>query len=69
MLNVSDDVLVYGNSPEEHNTNLKQVLSQLHTKGLTLNKKKCAFSQDNLSILDTSSRRKVCCRTLTRYPH
>ena len=51
MLNVSDDILVYGKSPEEHDNNLKQVLSQLREKGLTLKKKKCAFSQDNLKYL------------------
>ena len=43
-------ILVYGNSLEEHNNNLKQVLSQLRKKGLTLNKK-CAFSQYNLKYL------------------
>ena len=48
VLNVSDDILVYGKSPEEHDNNLKQVLSRLCEKGLTLNKKKCAFSQDNI---------------------
>ena len=51
MLNVSDDILVYGKSPEEHDNNLKQVLSRLREKGLTLNKKKCAFSQDNLGYI------------------
>ena len=44
VLNVSDDILVYGKSPEEHDNILKQVLSRLREKGLTLNKKKCAFS-------------------------
>ena len=34
MLNVSDDILVYAKFPEEHNNNLKQVLSQLREKGL-----------------------------------
>ena len=51
VLNVSDDILVYGKSPEEHDNNLKQVLSRLREKGLTLNKKKCAFSQDNLGYI------------------
>ena len=36
VLNVSDDILVYGKSPEEQDNNLKQVLSRLHEKGLTL---------------------------------
>ena len=44
VLNVSDDILVYGKSPGEHDNILKQVLSRLCEKGLTLNKKKCAFS-------------------------
>ena len=51
VLNVSDDILVYGKSPEEHDNNLKQVLSRLREKGLTLNKTECPFSQDNLKYL------------------
>ena len=42
MLNVGDDILGSGKSPEEHDNNLKQVLSRLRKKDLTLNKKKCA---------------------------
>ena len=51
VLNISKDILVYGKSPEEHDDNLKQVLSRLPEKGLTFNKKKCTFSQDNLKYL------------------
>ena len=68
VLNVSDDILVYGKSPEEHDNNLKQVLSQLREKGLTLNKTTCTFSQDNLKHLGYGMSR-VCRWTLTRYPH
>ena len=51
VLNVSDDILVYGKSPEEHDKNLQQVLLRLREKGLTLNKKKCVFGRDNLKYL------------------
>ena len=51
VLNVSDDILVYGKSPEQHDKNLQQVLLRLREKGLTLNKKKCVFGRDNLKYL------------------
>ena len=51
VLNASDDILVYGKSPEEHDKNLQQVLLRLREKGLTLNKKKCVFGRGNLKYL------------------
>uniref|UniRef100_H3A416 ribonuclease H n=1 Tax=Latimeria chalumnae TaxID=7897 RepID=H3A416_LATCH len=39
-LNISDDILVYGVSTEDHNTNLQALLQRLREKGLTLNKNK-----------------------------
>ena len=38
-------------NPQKNYNNMKQVLSQLRDKDLTLNKEKCAFSQENLKYL------------------
>ena len=42
-LNMTDDVLVYGDTEEEHQTNLMRVLARLEECGITLNIEKCAF--------------------------
>uniref|UniRef100_H2ZZ81 Gypsy retrotransposon integrase-like protein 1 n=1 Tax=Latimeria chalumnae TaxID=7897 RepID=H2ZZ81_LATCH len=49
-LSISDDILVYGVSTEDHNTNLQDVLQRLREKGLTLNKQKCVFNKSNLEF-------------------
>jgi hypothetical protein len=41
VVNISDDILVFGVSEEEHNKNLKTVLKRLCERGLTLNRNKC----------------------------
>lgn len=45
-----DDVIVYGSTVEEHNANLKCVLSKLDSHGIKLNQK-CQFNQDSLHVL------------------
>ena len=45
VLNVSDDILVYAKTALQHKQRLFAVLSRLQEKGLTLNPKKCLFSQ------------------------
>uniref|UniRef100_H3A6Z3 Gypsy retrotransposon integrase-like protein 1 n=1 Tax=Latimeria chalumnae TaxID=7897 RepID=H3A6Z3_LATCH len=49
-LNINDDILVYGMSTEDHNTNLQAVLQRLREKGLTLHKQKCVFNKSNLKF-------------------
>ena len=39
--NISDDIIVFGASKEEHDRNLKEVFKTLEEAGLTLNKAKC----------------------------
>ncbi|XP_014661486.1 PREDICTED: uncharacterized protein LOC106804710 [Priapulus caudatus] len=51
VLNVSDDILVYGRSNEEHDKRLHATLQRLHTCGLTINKDKCRFGQSSLTYL------------------
>ena len=46
-----DDIIVYGENQEEHDKNLETVLSCLLKAGLTLNKEKCVFSQDQINFV------------------
>ena len=46
-----DDVLVHGKSQEEHDERLSKVLHRLQKEGLTLNKAKCKFLQQEVSFL------------------
>ena len=47
-LNMTDDVLVWGATDEEHQENLLAVLTRLEASGLTLNLKKCEFYRNEL---------------------
>ena len=49
-INISDDILVFGKTHEEHNQNLGAVFQRLREKGLTLNKSKCEYSKDKLEF-------------------
>lgn len=44
-----DDVIVYGETSEEHEMNLSTVLQKLKESGLVLNDKKCNFKQTAVS--------------------
>ncbi|KAA8578257.1 hypothetical protein FQN60_018737, partial [Etheostoma spectabile] len=46
-----DDVLVYGDTPEQHDQRLSKVLERIESAGLKLNKEKCKFRQDKLHFL------------------
>ena len=48
--NISDDILVFGQSQEEHDQHLRAVFQGLREKGLTLNKSKCEYSKDKLEF-------------------
>ena len=43
VLNVSDDILIYSATLEEHHARLRATLQRLSDNGLTLHRKKCAF--------------------------
>ena len=47
----TDDVLVYGKDQQEHDERLMAVLQRLREVHLTLNKKKCIFSQSRIKFL------------------
>ena len=46
-----DDVLVYGITQEEHDSRLEKVLQRMKEVGLTLNRDKCHFSQNQVKFL------------------
>ena len=46
--NISDDIIVYGYTQEEHDRNLERVLQRLNELNLTLKKEKCIFSVPKL---------------------
>lgn len=50
VLNVSDDILVYGTTKEDHDKALEATLERLSKGGLTLNPKKCSFFQKQLTF-------------------
>ena len=46
-----DDILVYGQSEEDHDAHLKQVLQRCQTNNLTLNRHKCQVKQQSVKFL------------------
>ena len=50
VLNISDDILVFGKTQAEHSNNLRAVLTRLKEKGLTLSKDKCEFNKTSLEF-------------------
>ena len=51
VINVSDDILCYGSSQNEHDTNLRALFQRLREKGLTLNADKCIYNKTSLEFL------------------
>jgi len=49
-----DDVLVYGNTEEEHDQRLKDALSKISNAGLTLNREKCTCGVTKINFLGQS---------------
>ena len=41
--NITDDIIVYGKTPELHDQALRDTLEKLKLNGLTLNRAKCLF--------------------------
>ena len=46
-----DDILVMGDSQEEHDENLKSVLNRIEQAGITLNKNKCVIGVEEVEFL------------------
>lgn len=49
--NYLDDLIVYGNTPAEHDQNLNTVLQKVKEAGLVLNENKCHFRKTSLRFL------------------
>ncbi|XP_046573838.1 uncharacterized protein K02A2.6-like [Haliotis rubra] len=50
VINISDDILIHGCGPEEHDSNLKGLFQLMREKGLTLNPEKCVFNQASIEF-------------------
>ena len=48
IINISDDILVFGRTQQEHDENLETCLSILSDRGLTINRAKCVFRVSEL---------------------
>lgn len=48
--NISDDIIVFGNTQAEHDMNLKAVFQRLRDYNLTLNLDKCEFSKPDINF-------------------
>ena len=46
--NISEDIIVFGKTQEEHDRNLEATFARLKEKNLTLNRQKCEFNKDKL---------------------
>lgn len=51
VVNISDDILCYGCSQQEHDTNLRALFQRLREKGLTIHAEKCKFNQKSIEFL------------------
>ena len=48
--NISDDIMVRGNTLEEHSSNLEKVLQRIFENGLRINSTKCKFAVTKLVV-------------------
>ena len=50
VLNISDDIIIFGKTTAEHDKALKEIFQHQSDKGLTLNPDKCVFDKENLDF-------------------
>ena len=50
-VNLSDDILIFGKTQEEHDEALRKVLQRLLDRKLTLNREKCEYNKPSLEFL------------------
>lgn len=48
--NVSDDIIIFGRTKEEHDERLRRVLEKLDASGLTANAEKCEFGRRSIEF-------------------
>ncbi|XP_049513384.1 uncharacterized protein K02A2.6-like [Dermacentor silvarum] len=51
VVNLIDDILIFGKDRQEHDDRLSAVLARLEEEGVTLNEKKCAFRVSSVKFL------------------
>ncbi|XP_037576677.1 uncharacterized protein LOC119458889 [Dermacentor silvarum] len=51
VVNMIDDILVFGKTRSEHDRHLRQVMEQLAKEGVTLNREKCSFATSSVKFL------------------
>lgn len=49
-INLSDDILVYGKTVQDHDANLLKTFQRLREKSLTLHRGKFFYSKDSLEV-------------------
>ncbi|KAJ3659377.1 hypothetical protein Zmor_011067 [Zophobas morio] len=50
VLNISDDILIFGTTQQDHDKTLKQVIERLDNHNLTINTKKCIFNTNKIDF-------------------
>ena len=50
-VNMTDDILVFGEDQQEHDEQLEKVLTRLEAANITLNFSKCEFSKRQVTFL------------------
>ena len=48
--NIHDDIIVHGQSTEEHDKRLEEAMERIRNRGLTLKKEKCKFHMSELEL-------------------
>jgi hypothetical protein len=54
-----DDILIFGQTQEEHDARLRRALQTLESAGVTLNPDKCKFSKTRITFLGMSSTKRA----------
>ena len=49
--NIHDDIIVHGQTTEDHDKRLEQAMERIQNRGLTLNKEKCKFHMSELEFM------------------
>ena len=49
-INISDDIIIFGQTQADHDEALRAVFERFSHIGLTLNQNKCEFSQSQLTF-------------------
>ena len=50
-VNLQDDIIIWGKTKEEHDSNLEKVMDRILESGLKLNRQKCVFGATEMTFL------------------